>query len=68
MNISMTYLGETIFVLAIVFSILGFYLGKRKTQTPVLVTFLAFFSALIPPIGLIFLMVLACKKDLSTAG
>lgn len=68
MNINATLLGEIIFVLAIVFAIVGFYLGKRKTETPMLVSVLAFFSALIPPIGLIFLMVLAYKKDLPTVS
>jgi RsiW-degrading membrane proteinase PrsW (M82 family) len=61
-------LGQTIFILAIVFAVVGFYLRKRKTETPVLVSVLAFFSALMSPIGLIFLMVLAFKKDLSSAS
>jgi predicted PurR-regulated permease PerM len=68
MNINATLLGQTIIILAIVFAVVGFYLGKRKTETPVLVSVLAFFSALMPPIGLIFLMVLAFKKDLPSAS
>jgi predicted PurR-regulated permease PerM len=57
-------IGQTILILAIIFAAIGFYLGKRKTETPVLVSVLALFSALIPPIGLVFLMVLAFKKDI----
>ena len=68
MNINATLFGQTIIILAIVFAVVGFYLGKRKTETPVLVSVLAFFSALMPPIGLIFLMVLAFKKDLPSAS
>ncbi|MBG22580.1 MAG: hypothetical protein CMF22_03855 [Idiomarinaceae bacterium] len=68
MSINATLLGQTIIILAIVFAVVGFYLGKRKTETPVVVSILAFFSALMPPIGLIFLMVLAFKKDLPSAS
>lgn len=44
MNIDANLLGQAVFILAIVFAGLGFYLGKRKTQTPILVSVLAFFS------------------------
>lgn len=64
MNVNATVLGQTIFFLAIVFAAVGYYLGRRKTETPILVSILAMFSALMPPIGLIFLMVLVFKKDL----
>lgn len=64
MDINATLVGQTIIILAVIFAIVGFYLGKRKTETPILVSILALFSALMPPIGLIFLMVLALKKDL----
>ena len=64
MNVNATLVGQTIFILAIVFAVVGFYLGKRKTETPVLVSILAFFSASIPPVGMIFLMILVVKKDI----
>jgi len=64
MNAPAPLIGQTILILAIIFAAIGFYLGKRKTETPVLVSVLALFSALIPPIGLVFLMVLAFKKDI----
>ncbi|MCG9697597.1 hypothetical protein [Shewanella sp. Isolate11] len=66
MNINATLLGQTTLLLAIVFAAIGFYLGKRKTETPILVSVVAFFSALIPLIGLIFLIVLVFKKDRPT--
>ncbi|MDN7134909.1 hypothetical protein [Pseudidiomarina terrestris] len=68
MDINATLVGQTIIILAVIFAIAGFYLGKRKTETPILVSILALFSALMPPIGLIFLMVLALKKDLPSAN
>lgn len=63
MNINATFLGQFILILAIVMAVLGYYLGKRKTETPVLTAVIAFFTALIPPIALIFLMILVLKKD-----
>ncbi|RWU07941.1 hypothetical protein EGC76_11795 [Pseudidiomarina gelatinasegens] len=68
MDLNATLVGQTIIILAVIFAIVGFYLGKRKTETPILVSILALFSALMPPIGLIFLMVLALKKDLPSAN
>ena len=67
MNLNATFVGQFILVLAVVFTVIGFYLGKRKTETPFLVSIIAFFSALVPPVGLIFLMVLVFKKDIEPA-
>ena len=64
MNINATLFGQFVFFLAIVLAFAGYYLGKRKTTTPKLIAVIGFFSALIPPLGLIFIMVLALKKDL----
>ncbi len=68
MNINATLLGQFIFALAIVMAILGYYLGKRKTQTPFLTSGLGFLSALIPPIALIFLIALVFKNDVQTTS
>lgn len=68
MDINATLVGQTIIILAVIFAIVGFYLGKRKTETPILVSILALLSALMPPIGLIFLIVLALKKDLPSTS
>ena len=63
MDINATQAGQIIALLAVFFAVIGFNLGKRKTDTPFLTAVLAFFSALVPPIGLVFLMVLALKQD-----
>lgn len=63
MNINATFIGQFILILAIVMAVVGYYLGKRKTETPVLTAVIAFFSALSPPLALIFLAVLVLKKD-----
>ena len=66
MNIDATLVGQLIFVLAIVMAVVGFYLGKRKTQTPFLVSVLGFVSALVPPFGSHFPHRSCTKKRCST--
>ena len=63
MNINATLFGQIVIILAILMAIAGYYLGKRKTTTPVLTSVIAFFTAFVPPIALIFLIVLVLKKD-----
>ena len=63
MNINATLFGQVVIALAVVMAILGYYLGKRKTQTPILTAVVAFFTALIPPVALLFLVVLVLKND-----
>ncbi|MDC8831364.1 hypothetical protein [Alteromonas gilva] len=52
-------------VLAIIVARVSYYLGKRKTETPKLVAAIGFFSVMIPPLALIYLMVLVFKKDIN---
>ncbi|MFV0595071.1 hypothetical protein [Shewanella sp.] len=68
MNINASLFGQVVIILAIVMAVLGYYLGKRKTQTPILTAVLAFFSAILPPIALIFLIALVVKNDVSKPG
>ncbi|MBT0585598.1 hypothetical protein [Alteromonas oceanisediminis] len=63
MNMNATLIGQIIFLLVIPITLLGYYLGKRKTQTPILTAVLAFFSAFVPPVALIFFIVLVVKSD-----
>ena len=65
MNINATLVGQFIMVLAVIMAVVCFYLGKRKTQTPVLASIIGFFTALIPPLAMIYLIVLVVKKDVS---
>lgn len=68
MHINSTLLGQVIIVLAIIMAVLGYYLGKRKTQMPVLTSVVGFFSALLPPLALIFLIVLLVKNDVQASA
>ena len=64
MNINAAFMGQFILVFAITMAAVCFYLGKRKTQSPVIASVIGFFSALIPPIAIIYLIVLVLKKDI----
>ena len=63
MNINATLIGQVIIVFAVLMAAVGYYLGKRKTQSPIITSVLAFFSALVPPVTIIFLFVLVLKND-----
>lgn len=62
-SIDATFLAQFILITACIMAALGYYLGKRKTQTPFVTALLCVLSALIPPIALIFLFVLVLKND-----
>ncbi len=65
MSINATLLGQVVAVLMVIMAIAGYYLGKRKTQTPVLTTIIAIVSSFLPPLALLFLMVLVLKNDIA---
>lgn len=64
MNINATFVGQLVFVLAITCAAIGYFLGRRKSSSPVLLAVVGFACGLIPPLGPIFILVLALKKDL----
>ena len=63
LSLNATLLGQVVAVLMVIMAITGYYLGKRKTQTPVLTTIIAIVSSLLPPLALLFLMALVLKND-----
>lgn len=63
--INLTALGLLITLFAVFTAGIGYFLGKRKTETPFLTCIIGFFSALFPPFGLLFLMLLVLKRDLN---
>lgn len=63
MDINATFIGQFIFISAIVIGLVSYYLGHRKTQTPVITGLLGFVLGLVPLLGLIYLMVLVLKRD-----
>lgn len=64
MNIGAEIFGQIAFFTAIVCAAIGFYLGRRKTHSPLLTALVGFFCGLFPPFGAVFIIVLALRKDL----
>lgn len=64
MNINLSVFLNIIFGLAIIMAVLGYYLGRRKTQTPKLTALVAVLTAVIPPVALLFLIALLLKNDI----
>ena len=45
-----------------------YYLGRRKTQTPVLAGVLGTVLSIMPPLGLVYLAVLVLKNDVNSSS
>lgn len=68
MDINATFLGQFILISAIVIGLVSYYLGRRKTQAPVITGLLGFVLGLVPLLGLIYLVVLVLKRDVVTTS
>ncbi|MCC5856153.1 MAG: hypothetical protein JJU10_10835 [Idiomarina sp.] len=66
MNINASLIGQTIVISAVVIGLVSYYLGRRKTETPVLAGLLGFVLGIIPFVGIIYLVVLMFKRDIAT--
>ncbi|MCB4436559.1 hypothetical protein LHL20_10000 [Alteromonas sp. McT4-15] len=63
MNMNATFVGQLAFAFAIVCALVGYFLGKRKTNHPILLAITGFLCGIVPPFGAVFIMVMALKKD-----
>lgn len=68
MNVNLTLMGQIIFILIPVFAVISYFLGKRKTSTPIRMAIIGGLLALVPLFGLIFIAVLALKQDIETTA
>ncbi|GAA5141746.1 hypothetical protein GCM10025767_29560 [Thalassotalea piscium] len=68
MNINATLLGEFMALFALIMGAVCYYLGRRKTQTPVLAGLLGVVLSLIPPFALVYFVVLLLKKDVGSTS
>ncbi|CAI3795038.1 glycosyltransferase 87 family protein [Rheinheimera sp. MM224] len=68
MEIDATMFGQFVVIFALIMGALCYYLGRRKTQNPVLAGLLGVVLSLMPLFGLIYLIVLLFKKDLSSTS
>ena len=65
MAINSTFAGQIGAILAVFIIFSGYNLGKRKTESPILTTVLAYILAFVPPLAFIFLSTLVLKKDIA---
>ncbi|GIU31561.1 hypothetical protein L2719_12100 [Shewanella schlegeliana] len=67
MSINATLFGQFILLILLMAMLviggISFYLGKRKTTNPILVSIIGALLAIIPPLGMIYVAALAFKKD-----
>jgi hypothetical protein len=68
LNINATLVGQVMFVFVLVVGALSYYLGRRKTRTPVLAGLLGIVLCIIPPFALVYLAVLVLKKDVGSTS
>ena len=63
MEFNTTLLGQVIAAWIVIATVLTFFLAKRKTQTPIIATVIGFILSFIPPVSMIYLIVLVLKND-----
>lgn len=67
MNINAIILGEIIIISVIAIGFFSYFLAQRKTTSPIITTALGCVLAIIPPLGMIYLIILIRKNDLKLA-
>ena len=66
MNINADFIGQFVFATAIFCCLVGYFLGRRKTGSPLATAAIGFIVGLFPPFGAVFIIVLATKANLSS--
>ncbi|AMX03442.1 hypothetical protein [Microbulbifer thermotolerans] len=66
MNINIALLGQFIVVFAIFIGIVSYFLGRRKTETPVLAAFLGVIFSIVPIFGLAYVVIFMFKRDIDS--
>lgn len=65
MNINVTLYGELVFYSMFIVGGLSYYLGKRKTSKPKIITLIGVVLCITPPLNLAYLVGLALKNDIA---
>lgn len=66
MDINMTLFGNFVFFSMFIVGGLSYYLGKRKTSTPKIATLIGIILCVMPPLNIVYLIVLMLKNDVVT--
>ena len=64
MEINMALLGQLLAVWVVFATVLTYILAKKKTETPMIATMIGFVLSFLPPISIIYLIVLVLKNDI----
>lgn len=67
MNINATLIGDLILFSVLIGGAISYYLGRRKTETPIITGLIGAVLSIVPPVGLVFIGALVTRKDLSPA-
>jgi 4-hydroxybenzoate polyprenyltransferase len=65
MTFSTTQLGLMILSVMIIVGVISYFLGKRKTNSPLKASALGFVFSIIPVLGIIYVIYLASKEDVN---
>ncbi|WP_019027746.1 hypothetical protein [Colwellia piezophila] len=63
MDINVTLFGKIVLYSMFIVGGLSYYLGKRKTSTPKVVTLIGVLLCIAPPLNIVYLIVLMLKND-----
>ena len=65
MNVNATLVGQLIVIFALVVGVISYFIGRHKTQSPILAGVLGAVLSIVPLFGLIYLVVLMLKSDVN---
>lgn len=65
MDFNATLVGQLIVIFALVVGVISYFIGRRKTQSPIMAGVLGAVLSIIPLFGLIYLVVLMLKNDVN---
>ncbi|MDP2562671.1 hypothetical protein [Psychrobium sp. 1_MG-2023] len=63
MNINAALYGQLVFLSMFIIGGLSYYLAKRKTSTPKMATLIGVLLCIVPPLNVVYLVVLMLKND-----
>lgn len=65
MNINLAVLGQFMMIIVPLVCILSYFLGRKKTKSPILAALLGLILCAVPPFAMLYLLILMFKKDVT---
>ncbi|TWX53365.1 hypothetical protein ESZ28_09955 [Colwellia hornerae] len=63
--VNISFVGELVFYSMFIVGAISYYLGKRKTSSAKIATLIGIVLCIVPPLNIVYLIVLILKNDLS---